>query len=338
MSVAIHKPGFQTTVQDLGRFGYQQLGITVSGPMDAFALQAANLVLGNEASTPALEFALHGAELTIMRDTWICLSGADLHAEVSGMRIPLWRPVAVRAGSKIRCLRVERGMRAYLAVSGGFQVEQVMNSSSTHLMGGFGGFAGRALQPGDRLQIAALTPRAQRLWEEAFRELPESESLAVTKWGVSLYQLPNYREEPIVRVIRGAEADWFTSESRTAFLQSLYRISAQSDRMGYRLEGTPLSLKHEQQMLSEAVTAGTMQVPPDGEPIVLMADRQTTGGYPRIAQVIQVDLPVLAQTQPGKRVGFVEIPFEEAERLWLEEENALRQLRWAAARFWGGEH
>lgn len=338
MSFIIQKPGFQTTLQDLGRFGYQQLGISVCGAMDLFAARTANLLLGNPENAPVLEMTMQGAVIDIAADAWICICGADMQAELNGARLPLWRPAAVKSGSRLQMHRAHLGMRAYLAVSGGFEADQMLGSASTDLKAGFGGFHGRVLHKGDQLALKPLERRMRKHWEEAFQAERDGASFASADWSLSPYSRPNYRDEPVIRFVRGREADWFADEAFHALTHSLFRVSPQSDRMGYRLEGTPLAVTEKREMLSEAVTAGTVQVPPSGQPIVLMADRQTTGGYPRIAQVIQADLPVLAQTQPGKRMGFVEVTFEEAESLLLEQEDVLQQLKWAAAERWkGGE-
>lgn len=334
MSVTIIKPGFQTTVQDRGRYQYQKMGISVGGAMDLFALRAANALLGNEEDDPVLELTLQGAVIQFKQDTWISICGADLQPEMEGVSVPMWRPVAVKAGKTLYFHRAIMGCHAYLAVSNGFQVKRVMGSASTNLSTGIGGYHGRRLQKGDELYFDRMKPSARRQWDALQCKNNFDFPFAVASYLISPYLLPQYRDEPTIRFIPGHEMEWFTSASHKALLETAYQVLPQSNRMGYRLKGAPLIREQSQEMLSEAVTAGTVQVPPDGQPIVLMADRQTTGGYPRIAQIAQVDLPVLAQVPPGKRIRFAMITFDEAEKLLLQQERSLCLLRLAALNRW----
>lgn len=321
MSIRILRPGLLTTIQDKGRFGFQQQGVIVSGAMDAFALRVANLLVGNAQDEAALEVTLMGPEMRFETDMLISICGGDLSPSVDGHPVPLWRPVYVRSGSTMEFGACKTGARAYMSVAGGFDVPKVMRSRSTYLRAGIGGFEGRALQGGDMLRAGIPSVHAaQYLTRLAGRK--EARSFHAADWFVRGDVLPAYAKNPVIRVIRGRQFDRFAGESQERFLNSGFQVTSQSDRMGYRLKGPILQLKdsEEGEMLSEAVSFGTVQVPSDGNPIVLMADCQTIGGYPKIAQVATVDLPVLAQVKPGETIKFAEISMQEAERLYFERE------------------
>lgn len=326
MTMVILNPGMLTTVQDEGRFGLRGVGVVTSGAMDRFALEAANLLVGNERGMAALEMTLTGATLEFHEDALVALCGAEMDARAEdGPPLPGWRPVLVRSGTVLRFGRALRGARACLAVAGGIAVPAVLGSRSTHVPSRLGGFAGRALQPGDRLQAGTPTAAAIALAARLAAAAPGA-SIAPAAWAIAPSARPPYAEQPAVRVTRGREAEAMTGASLHHFLTTPYRITPQSDRMGYRLEGERLEEIEPQEMISEAVTMGTVQVPSGGQPIVLMADAQTTGGYPRIAQVAAVDLPLLAQLKPGGAVRFKEISVQEAQALYVQQQLHLRQL------------
>jgi antagonist of KipI len=287
-----------TTVQDLGRRGHRGMGVPLSGAMDPFALRVANSLIGNPENAAALEFALVGPELEFSEDTLVALGGAECDG------LPVWRLVPVKAGERIAPGVCRRGCWGYLAVAGGIDVPQVLGSRSTILRAGIGGFAGRTLHDGDVLKAAATV---------ALRR-PASPT-----WRIDPRVLPPYSPEPAVRVVLGAQAVEFDA----GFLKTEWKISQQSDRMGIRLNGTALRRTSGDDLLSAAVAPGTIQVPPDGQPLILMADAQTIGGYPRIAHVIAVDLPLVAQLRPGDRVRFTEVPLDEAHKLSRARERAL---------------
>lgn len=322
MSIRILRPGLLTTIQDTGRFGYQQQGVIVSGAMDAFALRIANLLVGNAEDEAALEITLMGPSLRFEADLLISICGGNLSPAVDGNPVPLWRPVYVRSGTTLEFGACRTGARAYLAVSGGFDVPIVMRSRSTYLRAGIGGFEGRALQEGDVLR-AGVPSAPATLYMTRLAGRTGSCPFHAADWFVGGELLPVYAPNPSIRVIRGHEFGRFAAESQALFLSGGYQVTPQSDRMGYRLKGPVLKLKEseEGEMLSEAVSFGTVQVPSDGNPIILMADCQTIGGYPKIAQVATVDLPVLAQVKPGETIRFAEISVQEAERLYLKRET-----------------
>lgn len=312
-TIEIIKPGALSTFQDLGRHGYQQLGVPANGVMDERAHRLANALVGNAQDIATLEITLMGPTLRFDVAIAIAVCGADLDASVDGVPLPTQEPRVVQAGQTLSFGKRKTGLRAYLAVAGGFALDAVMNSHSTFVRGGYGGALGKPLRKAD--VIALRAPRATLP-----ANLPASLStLASTSaWNVA-------HDAPL-RVVRGREWQAFGADAHAALTSSSFRIGAQSDRMGYRLEGPALMLHTPREMLSEAVAFGTIQVPPDGQPIVLMADRQTTGGYPKIAHVCAVDLPRLAQHMPGESVRFEVIPIEDAQRLALLQDAAFDAL------------
>ncbi|MCK8489402.1 biotin-dependent carboxyltransferase family protein [Paenibacillus sp. MBLB2552] len=326
MSLLIEKPGLLTTVQDLGRFGVQKYGVIVSGAMDAFALRIANLLVGNAEGEAGLEITLLGPVIRFERTTLISLCGGDLSPELNGVPIPLWRTVLAPKGSVLAFGPMKLGCRAYLAVGGGVDVPARMNSRSTYLRAGIGGYEGRALAVGDRLSLGEMTPQGSQILGLLAREASK-ETGAVSRWAVFPEMLPKYAANPIVQLIPGEEYELFQEQSQHDLWQEEFAVLPQSDRMGYRFKGRELQLNHSKEMISSAVTMGTVQVPPDGNPIILMADRQTTGGYPKIGQVASVDLPLLAQASLGARVRFQKVTLQEAQRQWIERETAIQTLR-----------
>lgn len=327
------KAGAHTSIQDTGRFGYQKYGVIVSGAMDPFALRTANLLVGNDEDEAGLEVTLQGPALEMQQDVWISICGADLSAQLDGQLVPQWRPVFARKGATLHFGKPRAGCRAYVAVAGGFAVSAVLGSKSTYLRAGIGGYGGRALQAGDELPIGELkTPVQKRM--QKFVEALSDGAFATTGWCVSARLFPAYSDTPEVRVVRGPEYALFTPSSQEAFVSTQYVVTPQSDRMGYRLEGPPLSFLETRQLISTAVTWGTVQVPADGKPIVLMADRQTTGGYPRIAQVITADIPVLAQLKPGAKVGFTQTTVEDAQAILRRRQQEFSMLKMAIEDSW----
>lgn len=319
MSLQIIKSGSFTTVQDLGRSGYQRYGVVVSGGMDDYALRAANLILGNDENDAVLEMTMQGPIIRFEHNTRISICGADFSATINGRNVPMWRPICVKAGSVLEFGYAADGCRTYLAVSGGIQLPPVLESRSTYVRGGMGGLSGRALQKEDTLPIT----KQLDLRNASFGTKP----FGIEQWYLSQSILPVYSNHPVLRFIEGPEYKLFEDKSIEALMQEQFTIDPQSDRMGYQLKGHALRLKHPYEMLSEAVTVGTMQIPPSGDPILLLKDRQTTGGYPRIAQVITVDIPLLAQLKPHDTVRFQEVTHEEAEKLFIERERQFRLIK-----------
>lgn len=333
MSIVVRKPGLLSTVQDAGRFGWQRYGVIVSGAMDPHAHAMANILVGNEQSDAALELTMSGPTLFFEQAHLIAICGADMNPTIQGFPVPMDRPVYVPAGTELMFGSVPSGAgcRCYLALAGGLKIEKVMGSYATYLRAGFGGYKGRALQAEDRLEIRPRTQLGMRLFthlERKYeRQAGDTSPFLSVEWQASRSVMPAYAQHPTLHYVPGLHADLFEEESIAALEEGEYRVSPQSDRMGYRLTGTPLRLRQQTSLLSEAVTFGTVQVPADGCPIILGVDRQTTGGYPVIAQIISADLPLLAQAQVGSIVRFRKTDLADAEKRLLEQQSQLEQLK-----------
>lgn len=315
MKIEVLKPGAQTQAQDLGRYGHQGLGVPVSGVMDEWSHRLANLLAGNSGDEATLEIVLTGPSLRFEAATRIAICGADLSARLDGRRLRPDRAVDVPAGGVLEFGACEAGLRAYLAVLGGFAITPLMGSRSTYVRGGFGGFAGRALRKGDVLLAPDASGRPAPRGPGVRPVLPSS-----------VPREPRGQAVPL-RVMPGEHWALFTPAARDSLLQAEFRIAAQSDRMGYRLEGPALERSAPGELVSEAMSFGTIQVPNDGQPIVLMAERHGTGGYPKIAHVISVDLPRLAQLGPQQTLRFEAVTLETAQALYLQREQLLATLR-----------
>lgn len=319
----IIKSGLQTTVQDLGRYGFQKYGVIASGVMDPYAHRIANLLAGNEEHAAALEITLVGPAIEFHAEAFIALCGGDLSPKINGTEVGMWRTIAVQKGDTLTFGAPRTGCRTYLAVSGGLAVPTVMNSKSTYIRAGIGGFQGRALQAGDEVELTPLSPeRAEALCHVKNEEID---------W---LIPPLRYSTNPIIRMMKGRQFHLFNSDSKKQIFTDSFSVSPHSDRMGYRLEGTGLFLEEPSELISEAVAFGSIQVPSDGNPIVLLADRQTTGGYPKIGQVISVDLPLISQLKPGEQLRFQEVSLKEAQALYIEHEQQIRQLKMAIRLKW----
>jgi len=324
MALRVHRAGILTTVQDLGRYGYQRFGVPVGGVMDEYSHRLANLLVGNAEHEATLEITLAGPRLEFTTDTLIGVCGGDFVPTIDGRKVPAARPVLVAQGSVLDFGTCRLGCRAYLAVAGGFDVPHVMGSKSTYLRGGFGGFEGRSLRRGDLL---TLGEGGAGLYPGLRAELEQGAAFAHPRWSVNANSAFLAHDHHRIHFIPGRHWDLFAEESQQQFGAVQFRIAPDSDRMGYRLEGAAMTLKQPTEILPEAVTFGTIQVPPDGRPIVLMANRQTTGGYPRIGEVSTVDLPLLAQLPPGDTVQFEPITLEDSQRLYLSRDRDLGIMR-----------
>ena len=321
MGIKIVQPGLLATIQDLGRYGVQKYGVIVGGAMDAISLRIANMLVGNCEEEGVLEVTLYGTSLLFESDELISITGGNLRPTVDGKEVPMWRPLLIRKGSVLKFHAAVSGCRAYVSFSGGIQVPIVMKSKSTYLRAGIGGFQGRKLQKNDVFECGKRT----ELGEELFQQL-QIEPTCLS-WSVNYTSFVTFHKTKTIRVIRGSEYERFNEESIKNFLSTPYSISTQADRMGYRLTGQTVHLKEPFDLLSEGVTYGTIQVPSNGQPIILMADRQTTGGYPKIGQVITADLPSLAQMQATDTVHFQEVTLEEAQMALLQQEKELYVLK-----------
>ncbi|MCL2894724.1 5-oxoprolinase subunit PxpC [Brenneria tiliae] len=301
----IIRAGLHTSVQDTGRFGFRRLGISQSGALDIPALKLANLLVGNAENAAALEITLGKFVATFTSPCWVALTGADCHADLDGK--PLWTGwrFAVKAGQTLKMHLPRHGMRSYLAFSGGVDVPEALGSRSTDLKAGFGGFAGRLLADGDELSLGAAA------------RLPTRET------GVKQLLFGNR-----VRALPGPEYQEYGENAREAFWRTPWHLSPQSNRMGYRLQGPELQRTAQREMPSHGLLPGVVQVPHSGRPIVLLADAQTTGGYPRIACVIEADLYHLAQIRLGEPVHFIRCTLAEAQQAAEQQRHYLQQLAW----------
>ena len=306
-ALQILRPGLLTTVQDLGRYGHQAAGVPVAGPMDTFSHRLANQLAGNDSDAATLEITLIGPELIVDADTTMAIAGGQFEVSCDDRPVTLGASFAVKRGQRIKFGRVTQGARAYLAVAGGMLTEPVLGSRATHLVSRMGGFNGRALMAGDSVPIASdARPRPQR------------KSVGLT--------LPT-RGRALLRVMPGPQADWFQGDTLRTIAGVSFRISPQSNRMGYRLQGPPLTRVRDDELISEPLGIGAIQVPAAGEPILLMADRQTAGGYPKIGYVISADLPVAGQLAPGDFIEFHVCTRQEALTALISRERQL--LRYA---------
>jgi antagonist of KipI len=325
LSIAVLRPGLHSTLQDTGRHGYQHFGVPVSGAMDLFSHRVANIIVGNESDCATLEITLQGPRLAFSEDTLVSICGADLSPTMDGEPVPEGKAVRIRAGSVLDVGTCRAGCRGYLAVSGGFEVPPVLGSRSTYEPARFGGLGGRALARADTLRTG---PHRPGLYPGLADELRRSrKAFAFPKWSVNQHIEKLGRVPQVVRIVPGRHWEQFTAESRERLITSVFRIAPESNRMGFRLQGPDIVLEKPLELLSEAVSFGTIQVPPGGQPIVLMADRQTTGGYPRIAEVASVDLHLVAQLRPGDGMRFELVSLAQAQALHLCREQEMVAIR-----------
>jgi len=324
MSVRVHRAGILSTLQDRGRYGYQRFGMPAGGVMDEHSHRLANLLVGNAEEEATLEFTLAGPRLEFTDLTLIAICGGDFAPTIGGQEVPVSRPVLVRPGTVLDLAVCRLGCRAYLAVAGGFDVPVVMGSKSTYLPASIGGFEGRALRRGDELP-SRRAPAT--LYPGLHRALQTQEAFACPKWSVHANAALLAHDHHRIRFMQGRHFALFSESSQAQFVGAEFRIGANSDRMGYRLEGPELTSSEPGEILPEAVAFGSIQVPPDGKPIVLMANRQTTGGYPLIGEVASVDLPLLAQLPPGDTLRFEPITLEQSQQLYLQREREMALMR-----------
>jgi biotin-dependent carboxylase-like uncharacterized protein len=304
---AVIKPGLYTTIQDRGRFGYLQYGIPACGVVDAYAYKLSNLLVGNREDEAVLEVTVFGPTLNILNDGVIAITGADLSAFLNGSPLPLWESMPVKGGDKLSFKGARRGCRAYIAVGGGIEVPLVMGSRSTYVGGKIGGIEGRPLVAGDKI--------------------PKGDAYGTPGKRVPEEFLQTYSHRPTIRVILGPQEDYF-SEGLQVFLNSEFKVSTKADRMGYRLEGPVINFQDgvEKSIISEPSVPGGIQIPPDGQPIVLLVE-QTVGGYAKIATVISTDIGQVGQTKPGDTIRFKEVTLEEAHRLLMEERGTIQKFK-----------
>jgi antagonist of KipI len=303
-ALIVEAPGLFTTVQDLGREGFGPMGVSASGAADPVSLRIGNLLAGNPEGTAALEMTLLGGTFRFERATAIAVTGADFGPLLHGVALPTWTSIEIREGQTVKFGPSRSGARAYLCVQGGIAVELFLGSASTHVLSGLGGFEGRALRKGDRVEVAA----ANSLFRKRSLSAKALESLGPRK---------------VIRITDGPQSDWFAESSWKTLCANAFRVSEQSNRMGIRLEGPPISLDTSREMVTEGVSLGAIQVTPSGQPIILFVEQQTTGGYPKIANVISVDLHSLGQLRPRDEIRFERIEMSEARSLLIQQEALL---------------
>lgn len=319
MTVKVLNAGLLTTIQDIGRYGSQKYGVIVSGAMDSYSLRIANILVGNMEDEACLEITLYGTTLHFEDDTLIAITGGDFQTTIDGVNAPLWRPVLIKKNSILKFKSAIQGSRAYIAFAGGISTPIIMESKSTYLRAKIGGLEGRAIQKGDILSFGEMTDYSQELIQRL-----DKKSI---NWSINFNEIINLNQNQVIQMLKGTEFQLFDKESQHTLFEKPYIVTLQSDRMGYRLEGPPLSLSESFELLSEGVTFGTIQIPTSGQPIILMADRQTTGGYPKIGQVITADLPSLAQLQPTATIRFKEVTILEAENLLIKKEKFIHNIK-----------
>jgi biotin-dependent carboxylase-like uncharacterized protein len=308
-ALAIVAPGLQTTIQDRGRFGYQAFGVPISGALDSEAHEIANCLAGNPADAPCLEILYQGPTIEVeAQSVRVAVAGEGAEIELIGAQIRSlggWRSLTLARGDRFRV----RGLGtacAYIAVAGGFAIEPVLGSASTYVRGGFGGWQGRALRAGDRL--------------------PLHRDSAEERQEMALPAPPDAGIDRTIRIVLGPQQDRFTDRAIEALLGAEFKVSKQADRMGIRLDGALLAHRGDYNIVSDGIATGAIQVPGSGQPILLLADHQTTGGYPKIATVISADLPMVGRRRPGDRIRFGAVDVAAAERLRREQRTALNDM------------
>ncbi len=317
-TIRVEEPGLLTTVQDLGREGFGPLGVSASGAADPIALRLGNRLVGNAENVAALEMTLVGGAFAFPEGGVVALTGSDFGAMLDGNNVGTWESLEVPRGATLRVGPSRSGARGYLCVQGGIVVTPFLGSSSTHVMTGLGGYQGRPLRAGDVLQVGAATA--------PFRRRTVDPSVFAELWPHTIADRAS--GEPMrIRVTDGEQSAWFAEAARGAFAANVYRVSEQTNRMGIRLEGTPVAEQSGGRMVTEGVSLGAVQIPPGGLPIILFVEQQTTGGYPKIANVITADLASLGQLRPRDVVRFERVQVAAARSVLFRREQLLRSRK-----------
>ena len=302
--IEVQKAGMLTTVQDLGREGYGSMGVSPSGAADPIALRLGNRLVGNPEGAPALEMTVLGGTFRFPHGGIVALTGSDFGATLDDIAVEMWTSFEIKPGQTLHLGSSHDGVRCYLCVQGGVAVPQLFGSASTHLLTGLGGFQGRALRKGDVLRIGVA--------DRSF-----------CKRTISSRLLEQLAPRKVIRVTSGPQMDWFSATSLRLFYSTAYRVGDQSNRMGLRLEGAPLAQRSSRDMITEGVTLGAVQVTSGGLPIILFVEQQTTGGYPKIANVISTDLHSIGQLRPRDEIRFEQVMLETARALLIAQEKLL---------------
>lgn len=305
----VMKPGLLTTIQDLGRYGYQKYGLAVSGPADSYSHRMANILVGNDVNAALLEITLMGLKLKVREPGIIAVTGGDLGPTINGSPVQTWTSMEVAEGDIIQFTGAKSGCRSYLAAAGGIDVPLVLGSRATDIVGKIGGLAGRALQKGDIITVMQDAKKHRK-----GRRATEG-------------MIPQYKSNVHIRVILGPQDEAFTKEGISTFLSSEYTVTKEVDRMGCRLEGPEVEHKESADIISEGIFYGAIQVPKSGQPIIFLVGRQSIGGYTKIGGVATVDLPKLGQVKPGDTITFSEVSIDRAQEEHREQERMFRILQ-----------
>jgi antagonist of KipI len=313
MSLKIIKAGILDSLQDPGRYGYQHLGINPGGAMDKFAAALVNILVGNDVNEAVIEMHFPASTFLFEEEAMIAIGGGDFSATVNGEEVSLWHPIIISRNSILQFQKWKQGARCYLSVREKMDIPKWLNSYSTNIKAGCGGYFGRALQKDDVIQFSE---------ENNYRDFLQSKNHISFPWSADVNWSPAIDK---IAVTAGNEWDWLSRESQHDLLLQQFSISSSADRMGYRLNGKLIS-KHTDELVSSSVSFGTVQLLPNGGLIILMADHQTTGGYPRVAHVITAHLPALAQMRAGEKINFRITDQNEAEKLLVQQQEYLLQL------------
>ena len=307
--ILVEDSGPLTTVQDKGRFGYQKFGMPTAGAMDKFSYKIANLLVENKNDEAVLEYTLKGPELRFKEDAIISVTGAKSIVKINGKKIKMWKSHYIEKGSILEISPVEKGMRGYIAFKSGFNLPEIMGSKSTYLRASLGGYEGRELKNGDILKINKNVSRDN-----------------YTLKSLEKKHRPDFSQKKI-RIIMGPQDDYFTKKGVSEFLHGEFKVSSQADRMGYRLEGPKIEHKDGADIITDGIAEGSIQVSGNGKPIIMLADRQTTGGYAKIATVITVDIDIVSQKKPGDLIIFEKIGLKKAQKLLKRRRKLYKNIK-----------
>ena len=319
MGIEIIKGGLMTTVQDAGRRGYQRFGMGVSGAVDVHSYHYANILVGNEKNEAVLEATMIGPSIRFQSDSVIAITGGDLSPSLDGKVCPMYQAVPVSAGSVLSFGMMKSGCRAYIAFAGGLEIYPVMGSRSTYIKANLGGFEGRKLKDSDEIAFAHSGFVPKNLEKRILPEELRFESVAAARGGSV--------REYTVRVLLGPQDDRFTAKGLETFLHSPYKVTDQFDRMGCRLTGPKIEHVTDGNIITDGIAFGAIQVPDSGEPIIMLSDRQTTGGYAKIASIINVDMPLIAQAKTGDTIRFVKTDIDTAQDLFIAQNERYKDLQ-----------
>ncbi len=315
MNAVVTRAGFLTSVQDLGRTGFRQFGVSTSGALDSFGLRVANLLVGNDEGAAGLEITLGGLQLRFEDERIVAWCGGEFDVQIGSRALPAGHVAHLQAGDELKFGRAQIGCRCWLAISGGIDVPVVLGSRSTDLRANFGGLEGRRLRDGDQLSLGE------------FRQSETAAAAGISSWTAPHDWACPASRHPSLRFIRGVDWNRFNDVTIQRLMQHEFSVLPDSDRMGVRFDGSELKREDGTDLISEAVAPGTIQVPPSGKPILLLGDCQTIGGYPKIAHVITVDLGIAAQLRAGDSVRFSEVSLQDAHRVLMERQRDLERFR-----------